>query len=449
MQYVGRMVAAIVWILISFGLSGTCCSAQTGVWITNPSNEHQYKVIDCGFWTDCENMAVTEGAHLVTIRNQQEQNWLTQTFGTSTNYWIGFTDQAQEGTWIWISGEPVTYTDWVPGQPDNAWWCGEHWAVINYFPSSGGWTDLGTCYPDAYSGLAIIEKAGFAKPTLAVDFLSHGLYLRDEKWKKISSHHPNLLAAWGNLLVANFPSLGLFLHNGTSWDRITPLATAESIVGIGGSLYIDSGTGIYRYNGKWSRIHDSSPTMMASYGDKLVAGFADTGLWEYDGSGWKKLSGKSGAEQMVGAGARLFVDFGAKGLYLYDGNWHDICSGDPQQMYAFGTDLVASFNTAERTGLYLYRDSTWRKISKNSLAEGFVSTPSTLYVDCGVSGLYKYENNAWKGISSLNADSIAIYGEKLVADFPTKGLKLYSDTAWTNLSLFLDAGLMQGVVLFE
>ena len=33
---------------------------------------------------------------------------------------IGFTDQEVEGQWEWISGEPVTYTNWQPGEPNNA-----------------------------------------------------------------------------------------------------------------------------------------------------------------------------------------------------------------------------------------------------------------------------------------------------------------------------------------
>ena len=161
---------------------GTCTTEHSGWaiierpmptddWITNPSNGHVYKAINCGWWQDCETAAVAEDAHLVTINDQAEQNWLTQTFGTSQNYWIGFTDEGQEGNWFWIRGEEVTYTNWAPGQPNNNYTCGENWAVMNWNADpSGSWNDLGTCTTE-YSGWAIIEKQPFVERYAAKDCL--------------------------------------------------------------------------------------------------------------------------------------------------------------------------------------------------------------------------------------------------------------------------------------
>ena len=33
--------------------------------------------------------------------------------------WTSATDIANEGTWLWATGEPWAYTNWSPGQPDN------------------------------------------------------------------------------------------------------------------------------------------------------------------------------------------------------------------------------------------------------------------------------------------------------------------------------------------
>jgi len=90
--------------------------AQT--WIKSPINNHLYATTPSMNWKQAEALAVKWGGHLVTIRNQAEQDWLWKTFGPNA-YWIGFTDQRQEGKWEWISGEKVTYTNWAPGEPNN------------------------------------------------------------------------------------------------------------------------------------------------------------------------------------------------------------------------------------------------------------------------------------------------------------------------------------------
>ena len=61
------------------------------------------------------------GGHLVTVKDGAEQAWLVATFGGGSLYWIGFSDIAAEGSWMWVSGEPVTYTNWAGGEPNTPW----------------------------------------------------------------------------------------------------------------------------------------------------------------------------------------------------------------------------------------------------------------------------------------------------------------------------------------
>jgi Ca2+-binding RTX toxin-like protein len=70
-------------------------------------------------WTEAQAEAVRLGGNLVAINDWQEENWLHQTFGWSEVYWTGLSDQAQEGSWKWASGEAVTYTNWAPGEPNS------------------------------------------------------------------------------------------------------------------------------------------------------------------------------------------------------------------------------------------------------------------------------------------------------------------------------------------
>src|SRR5262245_55830865 len=77
-------------------------------------NGHYYVVTQSpANWLDAEALAVSLGGHLVGINSAAEQSFLENTFVVAPYdrqpYWMGFTDQAVEGTFVWTSGEPVTY----------------------------------------------------------------------------------------------------------------------------------------------------------------------------------------------------------------------------------------------------------------------------------------------------------------------------------------------------
>ena len=83
-----------------------------GVWIINPTNGHAYKKIQCQDWHDAQRQAAEAGAHLVSINDEVEQQWLGVIFRQKP-FWIGLNDLEAEGEWRWDSGEPVTYTNWA------------------------------------------------------------------------------------------------------------------------------------------------------------------------------------------------------------------------------------------------------------------------------------------------------------------------------------------------
>ena len=115
--------------------------------IFNPATGHWYDLVSSGAngsWDNAENNAIALGGHLVTINDAAEEAWLRANFcGGQTRYWIGFTDAAVEGTWAWASGQPVSYTNWDSGEPNNMAPPprGEDYAVINWNMATGGWND--------------------------------------------------------------------------------------------------------------------------------------------------------------------------------------------------------------------------------------------------------------------------------------------------------------------
>jgi hypothetical protein len=81
-----------------------------------------------GTWSEAYSEATSIGGYLATINISAEQNWLNATFPRTTvgrvdeELWIGLHQVAgsaepQEG-WEWVTGEPVTFTNWYPGEPN-------------------------------------------------------------------------------------------------------------------------------------------------------------------------------------------------------------------------------------------------------------------------------------------------------------------------------------------
>ncbi|MHB9005352.1 MAG: immunoglobulin domain-containing protein [Limisphaerales bacterium] len=97
-------------------------------------------------WGQAEAEAQTyPNGHLVSINSAAEQKFLETTFLAGENvrntYWIGFNDFEREGQWVWSTGEQVTFTNWGPGEPNDAG--NEDGAVLNW-PYFAGNVDFGT-----------------------------------------------------------------------------------------------------------------------------------------------------------------------------------------------------------------------------------------------------------------------------------------------------------------
>uniref|UniRef100_A0A8C3RSE8 C-type lectin domain family 4 member D n=1 Tax=Chelydra serpentina TaxID=8475 RepID=A0A8C3RSE8_CHESE len=73
-------------------------------------------------WSDSETNCTGMGSHLVVINTGTEQVtlWGLDSLG-SKSYYIGLTDQAQEGQWRWVDQTPYNETAvfWRPNEPSN------------------------------------------------------------------------------------------------------------------------------------------------------------------------------------------------------------------------------------------------------------------------------------------------------------------------------------------
>jgi len=84
-------------------------------------NGHQYQLFeDSKTWTEAKKHCESLGGYLVTIKSHEEQAFIATLIsrGKKNFYWIGGYCDADR-KFRWVTGEPMTYTNWMAGEPNN------------------------------------------------------------------------------------------------------------------------------------------------------------------------------------------------------------------------------------------------------------------------------------------------------------------------------------------
>jgi len=105
-----------------------------------------YKIIDSFTWTEGEINCKKAGGFLAEINSQEEQDTLWRVYqdsGLSLDHvYIGATDVAQEGTWLWVhSGTELTFTAWYSWEPNGG--TRENCLIASTIPNGNfKWNDI-------------------------------------------------------------------------------------------------------------------------------------------------------------------------------------------------------------------------------------------------------------------------------------------------------------------
>lgn len=108
-------------------------------------NNHRYMIYDDAVtWAQAEAKAEELGGTLATISSQEEQSLIEKLIGAGqrARYFLGGTDEGQEGTFRWVTGEPFGLAKWAPGNPDN--WSGNENCL--QITREGYWNDVSSSY---------------------------------------------------------------------------------------------------------------------------------------------------------------------------------------------------------------------------------------------------------------------------------------------------------------
>jgi hypothetical protein len=148
-------------------------SAECVVW---SANGHCYEaILQYGVsWQYATELCEAAGGYLATITSEAENEFVKSLFADNEAFWFvdGYNNALgpvigglqpdgspePDGGWLWHNGEPWSYTDWSPGQPDDAVGGQER---LRYFrpESTGivGWDDVEVNNPFGHTRGYILE----------------------------------------------------------------------------------------------------------------------------------------------------------------------------------------------------------------------------------------------------------------------------------------------------
>jgi hypothetical protein len=133
--------------------------------VVNPSTGHMYAVVPGAVtWSQASNMArmVIGGVtgHLATITSSQEQAFVqgmlpTSNLGGVVYARLGGFDKGSEGSWRWITGEPLSFSNWWNGEP-NGGTLENYLSMVVVASGRGHWNDTADASDPGYA-MYVIE----------------------------------------------------------------------------------------------------------------------------------------------------------------------------------------------------------------------------------------------------------------------------------------------------
>ena len=127
---------------------------QTTAPVQWSGNGHWYQLITpVDSWEAAQQWAQDRGGYLATVTSAEENAFLVSILDQGPwNAYLGGHEPNNDGVWLWVTGEPWAYTNWIPGQPSGD---GDY---LSLTPSSSwGWGMWNDASSPAPGSAALVE----------------------------------------------------------------------------------------------------------------------------------------------------------------------------------------------------------------------------------------------------------------------------------------------------
>jgi Ca2+-binding RTX toxin-like protein len=202
---------------------------------------------DTNLWTGAAVIAEAFGGHLAVLTSAEEDAFVRALAGPILgDYWIGLSDAATEGVYLWVTGEPFAFAAWRPGEPNNFdgdedYVSGNHLGI--------GWNDQNLLAgPDPLGGY-VLEWGS------AVDFGAGVNPFRDTGDSFRGSELNDLIETFSGNDTAHGGAGNDNLNGNAGNDRLFGEAGNDSLFGGDGNDRLDGGAGNDRMEGGRGNDH--------------------------------------------------------------------------------------------------------------------------------------------------------------------------------------------------
>ena len=103
-------------------------------------------------WNDSRSACRNLEADLISITSQAEHQFIMNHIANNQHYWVGYTDEGQEGKWIWSDNTSSKFTKWrtMSNEPNNLGGNENCAVVLRDCQENGEWIDVSCAKKYAY-----------------------------------------------------------------------------------------------------------------------------------------------------------------------------------------------------------------------------------------------------------------------------------------------------------